>query len=140
MKHIFLFFIILIATYSTAQDESKWTLYKSVFGVEVYTQEVDCYAENIPAQKAIIIKVVNTNSSKISIEWDTKIWYNDELVTRSVKDGENHHTLELEGNQTISGSCDVPFGALYIYKDFITYVMPSKLTKFELENITVKQF
>ena len=46
-------------------------------------------------------------------------------------------SVKLSGNQTIEGNCETPYGPLYIFKDFITYVSPTKLTRFELENLTV---
>ena len=99
--------------------------------------ESDCYAKNIPDQKAIIIKVVNTTSDKIKIEWDRAIWYNDKLVTDNVSDNENHIVVEVDKNATQEGDCEVPRGPFYIYKDFITYDTDTKLTKFELQNIKV---
>ena len=136
MKSLFslvLFFLPFISLF--AQSEATWTLYQTVNGVEIYTQEVDCYAENIPSQKAYLIKIVNTNSYECSIEWDLAVWYNDVLQSENVKDGENHYTTVVKANSDLVGNCETPYGALYVYKDFILYDAPSKLTRFELENI-----
>lgn len=99
--------------------------------------EIDCYASNIPDQKAIIIKIENTTDESLQLEWDRAIWYNDKLVTDNVKDGENHMIVRVNGNSSVEGSCDTPRGPLYLYKDFITYQTDTKLTKFELQNIQV---
>jgi len=118
-------------------DDNKWVLYKSIDGIEIYTQEINCFSNEAPAQKAIIIKVVNLNRDNCRIEWDLSVWYNSEKLVSNIKDGENHHSIDLNGNQSVLGSCDVPYGPLYIFKDFITYVSPTKLTNFELENILI---
>jgi len=121
-----------------SQDETQtWKLYKSIDGVEIYTMESDCRTDNAPAQKGIIIKVVNTTGDKLKVEWDLSVWYNNEKQVRNVKDGENHYSVQLDPNQITQGSCEVPYGALYIFKDFITYVSPTKLTDFSLDNIRI---
>lgn len=133
-------FLILVAftfTLSVYSQDLDWQLYTTVNGVEIYTAESDCHATNIPAQKAIIVKVVNTTGQNIIVEWDKAIWYNDELVTNYIANGENHYRVEVAKNSKQEGSCDVPFGPFYIYKDFIDLRSNTKLTKFELQNIIV---
>jgi hypothetical protein len=124
----------------TQVDEKSWILYKSIEGVEIYTQEIDCRTNNAPAQKAIIVKVVNRNNQTVKVEWDLSVWYNYEKLVQNVKAGENHYSTDLTANQSVEGNCDAPYGAFYIFKDFITYVSPTKLTQFELENIRITKF
>lgn len=138
MRHLFLastFIFCSIISFST--DSAKWTNYASISGVEVNYQEVDCYSNDAPAQKAYLIQVKNTNNYRVSISWDLYVWYNNVKQEMNVATGENHYNLTIEANQELVGNCDQPYGALYIFKDFITYVSPTKLTKFELANITV---
>lgn len=120
-----------------SQTEDKWELYKSIDGIEIYSQEVNCMAKNIPNQVAIIFKVVNTTDKEIKIEWDLAVWYNGVEQTSKVRDGEKHYTIELGANEIVIGDCEVPYGALYIYKDFITYKTDTKLSNYELQNIKV---
>lgn len=120
-----------------AQEDAGWQLYKSLDGVEIYTMEADCYPENIPAQKGVLVKVVNKNDYDCRIEWDLTVWYNYEKQENHIKEGENHYTTEVIAQREVQGTCDTPYGALYIFRDFITYVSPTKLTRFELENIRV---
>ncbi|MCB9222934.1 MAG: hypothetical protein R2780_13785 [Crocinitomicaceae bacterium] len=131
-----LLFAFSLTTAAVAQG-TDWELYSTVDGVEIYTKESDCYAKNIPAQKAVIIKVVNTTNSKVKVEWDQVIWYNDKQVTKHVEEGENHFSVEVEKNDSQEGTCDTPYGPYYIYKDFITYDTDVKLSKFELQNIKI---
>ena len=139
MKRFLGLIFALIITGTAFSQESEWELYSAVDGIEIYTKHVDCYAKNIPDQKAVIIKVVNTTNNKVKVEWDQVIWYNDQKVTKHVSQGENHFIVEIEKNATQEGSCEVPYGPFYIYEDFITYKAPSKLTKFELQNIKVSR-
>jgi hypothetical protein len=129
--------LALFQAIAFTQEQSKWTLYKTVEGVEIYTMEADCYPADIPSQKGILVKVVNTNSYRCSVVWDLAVWYNNEKQETGVRDGENRFTTTLDVNQEVQGSCDSPSGAFYIFKDFIVYDSPTKLTRFELENITI---
>lgn len=134
------FSLVLMAISLTSlswSQSTEWVLYENIDGVNVFTKEVDCYAKNIPDQKAVLIKVENTTNDACTIEWDEVIWYNGIQHTKNLTDGENHATVELEKKQTKSGDCEVPRGALYIFSDFITYDSDTKLSKFELQNIKV---
>ena len=138
MRSIFvLLFSLGISSSSIGQEQKDWTLYKSIQGVNISYQETNCTTDSAPAQIAYIIKVENTTSQSLSVSWDLAVWYNYERLSHDISDGENHYTLDLNPNQTLIGDCTTPFGALYIFKDFITYVSPTKLTKFEFENLQV---
>jgi hypothetical protein len=138
MRSIFvLLFLLGINSISIGQDQKDWTLYKSIQGVNISYQETNCTTDSAPAQIAYIIKVENTTGQSLSVSWDLAVWYNYERLSHDISDGENHYTLDLNPNQTLIGDCTAPFGALYIFKDFITYVSPTKLTKFEFENLQV---
>ncbi|MEX1002005.1 MAG: hypothetical protein WDZ35_07810 [Crocinitomicaceae bacterium] len=137
-NYLILICVFFFSTLAVAQD-TEWELYATVDGVEIYTRSVDCYAKNIPDQKAVIIKVVNTTGEQLNIEWDEAIWYNGEPVKENATDDENHYTISLPPNKSVEGECETPRGALYIYKDFITYETDVKLTKFELQNIKVSR-
>jgi len=137
MRQLFFFLLsISVSTYSWSQN-SEWTLYQNVDGVNIYTKNVDCNAKNIPDQKAVLIKVENTLNQECTIEWDEVIWYNGVQHTLNLSDGENHSVVELGKKEAQTGDCETPRGALYIFSDFITYDSDTKLTKFELQNIKV---
>lgn len=138
MKSLFVtLHFALLSFLGFSQGNQTWSLYQSTNGIEIYTLEVDCRTDQAPAQKAYLVKVVNTNAYNCTVEWDLSVWYNNEKLTDHVKPGENHYTVDLKANESQQGTCDVPYGALYIFKDFITYVSPTKLTSFELENVRV---
>ena len=139
MKTIFTSIAIILSQLLVfaQSDNQSWKLYTSIEGIEIYTMETDCRTDDIPAQKAIILKLVNTTGQNLRIEWDLSVWYNYEKLIHDVKDGENHYSIDLNPNQSTQGSCETPYGALYIFKDFITYVSPTKLTNFALENLRI---
>lgn len=129
-------FSFLGLSFLFAQQET-WTLYQTVDGVSIYYKQSDCRTDGAPEHTAYIIKVVNTTNSPCQVSWDLSVWYNDEKVERNVKDGENHMVIDLPAKGEVQGDCQNPSGSLYVFKDFITYQSPTKLTRFELENITV---
>lgn len=135
----FLLILALFAITSGKAQQQNWELYASVKGVEIYTTHAECFPKNIPDQKGILIKVVNTTDKSWTVEWDKAIWYNNEPVKENVVDSEMHYVIEIGKNETKVGSCDEPRGALYIYEDFITYKSDTKLTRFELNNIKVSR-
>lgn len=123
---------------SFSQAETAEKIYAEINGVVISYTEVNCQTNDAPAQKAYILSVENKNNYRINVSWDLVVWYNNVKQELNTADGENHHSINLEANQKIEGNCEQPFGALYIFKDFITYVSPTKLTKFELLNIKVE--
>lgn len=128
-------FILLVN--SSISQNSEWTIYKSLNGVDVLYKQVDCVTDQAPSQIAYIVKLENKTNNEVVVSWDLSVWYNNEKLSHDVADGENHYSVKVSANQSIEGNCDTPYGPLYIFKDFITYVSPTKLTRFELENLTV---
>jgi hypothetical protein len=137
MKSVLVLFSAFLLTAVSYGQSSGWTLYSTVDGIEFYTAEADCNTSNVPSQKAIIVKVVNPTADHVSVEWDHAIWYNGTLAASNTGNGENHFKIDLEQNSEQEGSCDKPYGAFYIFKDFILYDAPTKMTKFEIQNIVV---
>lgn len=134
---LYILALFIVLANSAISQNSEWTTYKSINGINVLYKQVDCVTDQAPSQIAYLIKLENKTSNEVVVSWDLSVWYNNEKLTHDVADGENHYSVKLSGNQTIEGNCETPYGPLYIFKDFITYVSPTKLTRFELENLTV---
>ncbi len=139
MNRILIVLLSISITAVSFGQTDNWTLYKTVEGVEVYTQEVECLENKLPDQTAYILKVVNTTNKNLQIEWDLAIWYNGKLATGTEPIEENHHLVTIEKNETIIGDCATPRGALYIIKGFKAASSKTKLTKFEFQNIKVSK-
>lgn len=139
---IFFLFILFTTGNLFAQTNDKnfqWTSLHSIDGVEIFQKELECRVQNIPNQIAHLLKVINNSNSTVRVEWDLAIWYNDELVSHNLSDGENHYSVELAPGESVEGTCEVPSGPLYIYKDFIDLKTSTKLTRFELQNLKITQ-
>jgi hypothetical protein len=133
----FILSIFIVVVNTAISQNSEWTIYKSLNGVDVLYKQVDCVTDQAPSQIAYIVKLENKTNNEVVVSWDLSVWYNNEKLSHDVADGENHYSVKVSANQSIQGNCETPSGPLYIFKDFITYVSPTKLTRFELENLTV---
>ena len=106
-------------------------------GVNIYQKEADCIFNNAPDQKIYILKVENTNSTDVTVEWDLKVWYNDKCNNCDQDYNEHHHVIQVAANSSVEGKCELPKNSLEIFKDFLSYKAPTKLTKYELKNLQV---
>lgn len=97
----------------------------------------NCYPKNGMAQTAVLFKFENTTNQQITIEWDTRIWYNNKESTDNVSEGERHITLNLLPNQIIESDTELTNTKLFLYKKFLNFDKSALLTRFELENIKV---
>ena len=137
-RFLVLFLTFAISSISLAQS-SDWELYKTIDGVEIYTKLEDCLDNKLPDQRAVIIKVVNTQSSDVTVDWDLMIWYSGKLITTDPQSPENHFSFSVSKNSTVEGSCDTPRGPFYIMKEWISLSNNRKLSRFELDNVQVKR-
>jgi hypothetical protein len=139
MKKILVLALSIAISTLTYSQTDNWSLYKTVEGIEIYTQEVECLENKLPDQTAYIVKVVNSTNKNLTVEWDLAIWYNGKLITGSEPSAENHQTVVLGKNETRIGDCETPRGALYIIKGFKAASSTTKLTKFEFQNIQISK-
>ena len=117
----------------TSQD---WNLYKTQDGVQVFYKIEECHDVSNGIHKEIIdIKIVNTNSYAIRIQWKNELWYDNECWTCG-NDKENFIKNELMANETLGSSCDLN-RELTIFSKYLNYDNKPVLTKFELSNIKV---
>lgn len=135
-RFLVLFLSIAISSVSLAQS-NDWELYKTIDGVEIYTKLEDCLDNKLPDQRAVIIKVVNTQSKEITVDWDLMIWYNGKLITTQPQSPENHFTFTVPSNSSVQGECDTPSGPFYIMKEWISLTNNRKLSRFELDNVQI---
>ena len=134
MKILFTFLTTLFVSTAMCQE---WKLIHSENGVNIYQKEADCEIRNVPDEKRYLIKIENTNASAVDVEWDTKIWYNDNCINCNSNSAENHHSFRVEANSNLAGNCESTESALYVFRSFIDLKSPTKLTKYELQNVTV---
>ena len=132
------FLTLLLVTLSfTSMSQNNWTIYKTISGINIYSKNADCYPKDGMAQTAVLFKFENTTNEKISINWETRIWYNTVESTFNVGDAERQYALNILPMQTIEGDSDLLNNKLFLYKKFLDFENSALLTRFELENIKV---
>lgn len=139
MKRFLVLFLTLAITSISMAQSNDWQLYKAIDGVEIYSKLEDCVDNQLPEQRAVILKVVNTNSTDVTVDWDLMIWYSGKLITTVPQNPEYHFSFIVPKNSSVEGNCDMPRGAFYIMKEWISLTNTRKLSRFELDNIQVKR-
>jgi len=150
-KNIFLVFLaalISVCVYAGNENNQNskeikntdWKLLTEKNGVKIYFKYENCSDEvNDIHQENVVLKVVNTTIQNIIVEWDSELWYNDNCRTCNMKNGENHNKIQLNASETKIGSCEKrhQLRELVIFSKFTKYENKVKLTKFQLNNVTV---
>jgi hypothetical protein len=103
MKKILACSILLLLAFITQAhaQELGWKLLKEVEGVRVEYQLRD-YAPN--ASQYYVLRVQNTNSHDVAINWDYRLSYNNGQEVYNPKSGEHHVGLILKAEQSIEGN------------------------------------
>ncbi len=123
------------------QVKKEWKLLMEKNGIQVYYSYEDCHdIVNGIHQENAVLKFVNTTDKNLSIDWDLKIWYNNNCVNCDENEKEHHFTLKLNAGETKKGSCETRSKnrELVIFSKFLNMENKSTLSKFELQNFIVK--
>jgi len=121
--------------------KNEWKLLIEKNGVQVYYIYEDCHdIINGIHQENAVLKFVNTSDKNLTMDWDLKKWYNGSCANCDKNDAEHHFSIQLNGGETIKGSCETrnTKRELVIFSKFLNMENKSVLTKFELQNIVVK--
>ncbi|MGV6862004.1 MAG: hypothetical protein ACWA41_09545 [Putridiphycobacter sp.] len=119
--------------------QSNWLNYRTISGVKIYTQEVDCRPVDNMAQKVILLKIENSNNYQIEISWDLRVWYDGKEMVNNSNPEQRHYSFYLDAKQSLEGDCTMLSNTknLYIFKKFLDFEKSGELTKFELQNLKV---
>ncbi|GAB4279450.1 MAG: hypothetical protein Kow0068_03450 [Marinilabiliales bacterium] len=143
MKNQLIFYIIFLIisvcnlfSQEETNDKYQWTLYNETNGVQIFTKPHEChdYINDIHKQY-MLLKIVNTNNENVTVSFDKNLYYNN--VYTPGENGENNVILEISPMSSIEGDCD-SMQELKIFDSYMEFEPKSKLTKFELTNINVK--
>ena len=143
--HLILFVaFVFLCTNIKAQINKKpkeWKQYKEMSGVLIYYKYQEYHSEKDGLhQEFLLLKIVNSTSTKLKIQWDIELWYNDKCTTcgKNVF-GEHHKEFVMEGGGCLEGSLDKNSSwNLKIFSKFLNYENIPELTKFELKNLIVE--
>lgn len=140
--------LLFLNFYSVAQEESEtkldhavreWKVFKSEENVMIEYRFVDCEATIGYDKEIIQLRVSNTSSQKIHLEWHMYLFYNGVCKTCDYPQ-EYKYVLTLEPNQTLSGDCAMGSDhRLTIFSKFNDpkYTGGSQLTNFDFHNLKI---
>ena len=132
---------VFLHTFSSAQAE--WTLIQEKDGVKIFTKDSDCKPGPEFNQDRKLFKYENTNSYRISMIWDFRLYNSQGCYTCNDESGERHHVVELKANSSREGKClnikETEFGLFVKFNDnqYKGDAEAHKLTKFEFENLLI---
>lgn len=114
----------------------NWQLYSTQDGVEIYYKLMECNDPTNGIYKEIVaLKVVNTNSYKVRVQWENQLWYGNNCVTCG-QGKENFFKKELNSQETIESSCDM-YPEINLFVRYTNHEKIQPLTRFELADIKV---
>jgi hypothetical protein len=150
-KNILLLFIVAIISnfgickasniISKAEQPKSWTLLMEKSGIQVFYKYADCNdLKNGIFQEMVYLKIVNTTNLNVVLDWDLKTWINNECSNCTNNSKEHHFSIKVNAGDFKSGSCETrsEFRELAIFSRFLNMENKYLLTKFSLENFTVK--
>ena len=126
--------------------ESDWQNYFSNDSVELNYKYIECKYGNAFDQQYIVFQIINKLDIDISVVFIEKLWYDDVCINCEHYKDEHRKTIILNAKEEKTGECEKN-NSLKIFSRFTNKIedMPiigvkkiSSLTKFELENITIK--
>lgn len=131
--------IIICFGFTPGTNNSEWQLYKEIDGIKIYNKTINCdYTDESVKKEMVFIKLVNTTSAKVSLEWDMELWYNNVCRTCNLSSNDYHYSVTLSANETKEGSCRSE-KELKIFSKFIVEKELNGLTKFNFANIKIKK-
>lgn len=126
--------------------ESDWQNYFSNDSIELNYKYIECKYGNAFDQQYIVFQIINKLDIDISVVFIEKLWYDDICINCEHYKDEHRKIIVLNAKEEKTGECDKN-NSLKIFSKFTNKIedMPiigvkkiSSLTKFELENITIK--
>jgi len=133
--------IIMSSAFAPNIDNSNWTLYKELNGVQIYTKVNNCQLPSTTkSNEYILFKYVNTTNKNKRISGRVDAYYNN-LCRSCNLDSPNEYefSIDLKAGQFQEGNCSDELKAFKLY-----YSSKDKriaaLSKFEFSNLIVADF
>ena len=142
-KYFLIASFLLSSFLATANGGNNWEVYYENTQVKISFCQLQCDFNNQFDQELIIFKIENFSSQAITVQWDSKIWYDNSCINCEQDSPEFRKITRVEKGKTLEGNCNEN-NALRIFSKFTEKLedMPGvdkivKLTKFELENLKI---
>jgi len=152
IKQFFILYLLSLSYTSLAVNdlgkniESDWQNYFSNDSIELNYKYIECKYGNAFDQQYIVFQIINKLDIDISVVFVEKLWYDDVCINCEHYKDEHRKTIILNAKEEKTGGCEKN-NSLKIFSRFTNKIedMPiigvekiSSLTRFELENITIK--
>lgn len=142
-KYFLIITLLLSSFLATAFSGSNWEVYYENTQVKISFIHLQCDFENQFDQEFVVFKIENLSSQAITLQWDTKIWYDESCINCEQDSPEFRNEIRIESRKTLEGNCSEN-NALRVFSKFTEKLedMPgidkiTTLTKFELENLKI---
>ena len=142
-KYFLITSFLLSSFLATANGGNNWGIYYEDAKVRISYQKQECDFNNQFDQEFVVFKIENLSSKAISVQWDSKIWYDESCINCEQDSPEFRKEIRIESGKTMEGNCS-EHNALRIFSRFTENLedMPgvdkiTTLTKFELENLNI---
>lgn len=139
MRLIILLLLFFTGNFVSAQYNDS--IIKVKDGITVTASDVECTMKRGFDLDRVLLTVKNENNHPVTISWSTKMWYNNKCLTCNDSAGEYDFTLTLDANESKSGTCSIDESKklqLFLRFNDENTEIDSELTKFKLDNFTVK--
>ena len=134
---LFLFSILFVN--SLFSQSNNWELYYSDNEIKIEYNYIICDFSSTASQEIVVFRFTNLSEDKITLNYETKIWYDGKEINPEQNSDEFRKTIRLEDNEIITINCHNKWKEFTIFSAFVhnkTSERYVSLTKFELTNIT----
>ena len=142
-KYFLITSLLLSSFLATANGENNWEVYYENTQVKISFCKIQCIFDEQFDQEMVVFKIENFSAQAITVQWDSKIWYDNSCINCEQDSPEFRKVTRVEKGKTLEGNCSEN-NALRIFSKFTEKLedMPGvdkivKLTKFELENLNI---
>ena len=142
-KYFLIISFFLSSFLATANGGNNWEVYYENTQVKISFCQLQCDFDEQFDQEIVVFKIENFSAQAITVQWDSKIWYDNSCINCEQDSPEFRKVTRVEKGKTVEGNCSEN-NALRIFSKFTEKLedMPGvdkivKLTKFELENLKI---
>ena len=136
--------IALTPNILSASNPADWETYFENDSIRIEFTYLNCeYIEQFNSE-FLIFKITNHTNKNLNIEWESRLWYDDNCINCETNNPENRKQITIEPTSVSQGKCTIN-NALRIFSKFTEDLekMPGvkkikALTKFELINLKIK--
>ena len=140
LKSSLFLFSILFAN-SIFSQSNNWELYYSDNEIKIEYNYMICNFSSTASQEIVVFRFTNLKDNKMTLNYETQIWYDDKEINTEQNSDEFRKTINLDNNEIITTNCENQWKEYAIFSAFVhneTSERYVSLTKFELTNITTK--